>query len=71
MDTKDYDQIIKDVSDKIAKAFIAKERDLNGRILSVDADIAKITQSIGQEVTEQVIKEVLAQHVLKKNSKGR
>ena len=71
MDIKDYDQLIKTISEKIAKAFIANESDLNGKILSMDADIATITRSIGQQATEQIIKEVLSQHVSKKNCKER
>jgi hypothetical protein len=66
---REYQDVIRNVSNQIAGTFLEKETELVGRALLLDADIAEITRQIGSETTEIVLRSILEQCTYKKNRK--
>lgn len=66
---REYQDVIRNVSNQIAGTFLEKETGLAGRALLSDADIAEITRQIGSETTEIVLRSILDQCTYKKNRK--
>ena len=65
----EYQDIISKVSKQIAGVFLEKEKNLVGRALLIDGDIAEITRQISAETTEIVIRSTLEQCTDKKKRK--
>lgn len=65
----EYQDIISHVSKQLSGAFLEKEKNLVGRALLIDGDIAEITRQISAETTEIVIRSTLEQCTDKKKRK--
>ena len=65
-----YQEIINEVSKKLAQKFISEEKDLARRATLIDADIASIVQDIGLQTTQKVIEATRDKIVEKKTPKG-
>lgn len=65
-----YQEIINEVSKKLAEKFIFEEKDLARRATLIDNDIADIVQDIGLQTTKQVIENTRDKIVEKKTPKG-
>lgn len=61
--------MISKVSNQIAGAFLEKEKNLVGRALLIDGDIAEITRQISAETTGIVLRSTLEQCTDKKKQK--
>lgn len=66
---KEYQDVIRNVSNQIADTFLRKETNLVSRALLSDGDIAEITRQIGSETTEIVLRSIPEQCAYKKNRK--
>ena len=55
MERKCYQDIIDEVSKKLAQKIISEEKDLARRATLIDKDIAGIVQDIGLQTTKKVI----------------
>ena len=64
-----YQEIINEVSKKLAEKFISEEKDLARRATLIDNDIADIVQDIGLQTTKQVIEDTRDKIVEKKTPK--
>jgi len=69
MEMKNYEDIIKAISQQVAEEFFSRETDLPGRATLLDQDIAAIVKQIGMEATKIVLEKVRDEVVSKKNSK--
>jgi hypothetical protein len=65
-----YQEIINEVSKKLAEKFISEEKDLARRATLIDKDIAGIVQEIGLQTTKKVIEDTRDKIVEKKTPKG-
>jgi pantoate kinase len=65
-----YQEIIAEVSKKLAEKFISEERNLAQRATLIDRDIADIVQEIGQKTTKRVLENTRDKIVVKKNKRG-
>ena len=54
MNKKQYESIIKAVSDELSEKIICEEQDLAKRAPLIDQDIAEIVREIGLETTKKV-----------------
>ena len=70
MEKKCYQEIIDEVSKKLAQKIISEEKDLARRATLIDKDIAGIVQDIGLQTTKKVIENTRDKIVKKKNSEG-
>ncbi len=68
--TEVYQDLIKDVSAQIAKAFLSHESNLEERSLFLDADVASITRQVGLESMRLIYTTLLNQNVTEEESKG-
>ena len=64
-----YQEIIVEVSKKLAQKIVSEEKDLVQRATLIDQDIAGIVQNIGLETTKKVLKNTRDKVVAKKNDK--
>ncbi len=64
-----YQEIIEEVSKKLANKVISEERNLVERSTLIDGDIAGIVQSIGLITTQRVLENTCDEIVRKKNRK--
>ena len=64
-----YQEIIAEVSKKLAQKIISEETNLVQRATLIDQDIAGIVQNIGLETTKKVLKNTRDKVVAKKNDK--
>ena len=69
MEKKCYQEIIDEVSKKLAQKFIAEEKDLDRRATLIDKDIGNIVQDIGLQTTKKVIEDTRDKIVEKKTPK--
>jgi S-adenosylmethionine/arginine decarboxylase-like enzyme len=69
MEIKDYDDIIKAISQQVAEEFFSRENELSKRAILLDQDIARIVKQIGLETTKIVLEKIRDELVSKKNSK--
>ena len=70
MEKKCYQEIIDEVSKKLAQKIISEEKDLARRATLIDKDIAGIVQEIGLQTTKKVIEDTRDKIVEKKTPKG-
>ena len=70
MERKCYQEIIDEVSKKLAQKIISEEKDLARRATLIDKDIADIVQDIGLQTTKKVIENTRDKIVEKKTPKG-
>jgi len=64
-----YQEIIAEVSKKLAEKFISEEKNLAKRATLIDGDIADIIQEIGEKTTKKVLENTRDKIVVKKNKK--
>jgi hypothetical protein len=65
-----YQEIIDEVSKKLAKKILSEEKDLARRATLIDKDIAGIVQDIGLKTTQKVIESTRDKIIEKKTPKG-
>jgi hypothetical protein len=70
MEKNCYQEIIDEVSKKLAQKIISEEKDLARRATLIDKDIAGIVQEIGLQTTKKVIEDMRDKIVEKKTPKG-
>jgi hypothetical protein len=70
MEKNCYQEIIDEVSKKLAQKIISEEKDLARRATLIDKDIADIVQDIGLQTTKKVIENTRDKIVEKKTPKG-
>ena len=61
-----YQEIIAEVSKKLAEKFISEEKDLARRATLIDKDIAEIVQDIGLQTTKRVLENTRDKIIVKK-----
>lgn len=66
MDKRQYEQIIKAVSEELSEKIMCEEKDLAKRAPLVDQDVAEIVREIGLETTKRVLEKTRDKLVLKK-----
>ena len=66
MDKKQYEQIIKAVSEELSEKIMCEEEDLVKRAPLIDQDVAEIVGEIGLETTKRVLEKTRDKLVLKK-----
>jgi len=64
-----YQEIIAEVSKKLAQKIVSEETNLVQRATLIDQDIAEMVQNIGLETTKKVLKNTRDKVVVKKNDK--
>jgi len=64
-----YQEIISEVSKKLAKKFSSEETNLAQRATLLDGDIAEIVQDIGLETTKKVLENTRDKIIEKKTKK--
>jgi len=64
-----YQEIIAEVSRKLAQKITAKEKDLAPRATLIDKDIAEIVQDIGLQTTKRVLENTRDEIIAKKNKR--
>lgn len=64
-----YQEIIAEVSKKLAQKFISEEKDLARRATLIDKDIAEIVQDIGLQTTKRVLENTRDKIIVKKSQK--
>jgi hypothetical protein len=69
MEKSCYDEIIEEVSKKLADKVMGTEKELIKRAPMIDADIRDIVQEIGRQAYRRVIEETRDQIVEKKSKK--
>ena len=69
MNKKQYESIIKAVSEELSEKIICEEQDLAKRAPLIDQDIAEIVREIGLETTKKVFEKTRDSLVLKKTPK--
>ena len=70
MEKNCYQEIIDEVSKKLAQKIISDEKNLARRATLIDKDIAGIVQDIGLQTTKKVIADTRDKIVEKKTPKG-
>ena len=65
-----YQEIVAEVSKKLAQKFTAEEKDLAPRATLIDKDIAEIVQDIGLQTTKRVLENIRDEIIVKKNKRG-
>lgn len=69
MEKSCYQEIISEVSKKLAKKISSEETNLAQRATLIDGDIAEIVQDIGLETTKKVLKNTRDKIIEKKTKK--
>jgi len=69
MEKNSYQKIIEEVSKKLAREILSKEKNLAKRATTIDRDIAEIIQDIGLKTCKQVLDETRDEIVKKKTAK--
>jgi len=67
---KQYESIIKAVSEELSEKIICEEQDLAKRAPLIDQDIAEIVREIGLETTKKVFEKTRDKLVLKKTPRA-
>ena len=65
-----YQEIIAEVSKKLAQKITTEEKDLAPRATLIDKDIAEIVQDIGLQTTKRVLENTGDEIIVKKNKRG-
>jgi hypothetical protein len=61
-----YEDLVKEISKKLSEKILQEERDLTGRIKTIDADIAAIVREVGLRTSKLVIEKTCEEKVTKK-----
>lgn len=69
MEKNCYDEIIEEVSKKLADKVMGTEQDLIKRAITIDGDIRDIVQEIGRKTYKRVLDETREQIAEKKSKK--
>jgi len=64
-----YQEIIAEVSKKLAQKITSEEKDLASRATLIDKDIAEIVQDIGLQTTKRVLENTRDEIIVKKNKR--
>lgn len=64
-----YQEIIAEVSKKLAQKITTEEKDLAPRATLIDKDIAEIVQDIGLQTTKRVLENTGDEIIVKKNKR--
>ena len=64
-----YQEIVAEVSKKLAQKITAEEKDLASRATLIDKDIAELVQDIGLQTTKRVLENTRDEIIVKKNKK--
>lgn len=64
-----YEDLVKEISNKLSEKILQEEGDLTGRIKTIDADIAEIVREVGLRTSKQVIEKTRDEKVAKKKPK--
>jgi len=64
-----YQEIIAEVSKKLAQKFTDEEKNLASRATLIDKDIAEIVQDIGLQTTKKVLENTRDEIIVKKNKR--
>ncbi len=70
MEKKCYQEIIDEVSKKLAQKIISEEKDLARRATLIDKDVAGIVQDIGLQTTKKVIDAHLLKDLINQFMRG-
>jgi hypothetical protein len=61
-----YEDLVKEISKKLAEKILQEEGDLTGRIKTIDADIAEIVRDVGLGTSKLVIEKTRDEKVERK-----
>ena len=64
-----YQDIVAEISKKIAQKITAEEKDLALRATLIDKDIAELVQDIGLKTTKRVLENTRDEIIVKKNKR--
>ena len=64
-----YQEIVAEVSKKLAEKITAEEKDLAPRATLIDQDIAELVQDIGLQTTKRVLENTRDEIIVKKNKR--
>ena len=64
-----YQDIVAEISKKLAQKITAEEKDLALRATLIDKDIAELVQDIGLKTTKRVLENTRDEIIVKKNKK--
>ena len=70
MNKRQYESIIKAVSDELSEKIIHEEQDLAKRAPLIDQEVAEIVREIGLETTKKVFEKTRDKLVLKKTPRA-
>ena len=65
-----YQEIIAEVSKRLAEKFAAEEENLAQRATLIDSDVAEIVQEIGRQTTQRILEATRDEIVVKKTGKS-
>jgi hypothetical protein len=65
-----YEELVKEISNKLSEKILQEEGDLTGRMKTIDADIADIVREVGLRTSKLVIEKTRDEKVTKKKPKG-
>jgi hypothetical protein len=68
MEKSCYQEIIAELSNKLAAKILSEERDIAQRATLIDEDIAEIIREVGLQTVQKVLEETRDDIVTKKNS---
>ena len=63
-----YQEIISEVSDKIARTIIGEEKNLVRRATMIDKDVKDIVQEVGLQTTQKILEDTLSKIVSEKKT---
>lgn len=64
-----YQDIVSEISKKLAQKITAEEKDLAPRATLIDKDIAELVQDIGLQTTKKVLENTRDEIIVKKNKR--
>jgi CO dehydrogenase/acetyl-CoA synthase alpha subunit len=64
-----YEEIIEEVSKKLAKKVCSEEQELAARATMIDQDVQSLVQEIGRKATQNILETTRDEVVSKKNPK--
>ncbi len=66
MKKDEYEDLLEEISDSLAKKFIETENDLAKRALHLDKDISDKLRTLGQKAAKKILEKVRDEIVVKK-----
>ena len=64
-----YQDIVAEISKKLAQKITAEEKDLAPRATLIDKDIAELVQDIGLQTTKRILENTRDKIIVKKNKR--